>query len=217
VSMVPGHASARTEACSPPCWAGPVLPLDSPFLLRGAWGLGSEWRPLPNCRKRLIAVGLVVLPLRNSSCASWWPEGGVVAFHRRQLGHWASAAVGARFFRFMVNRTLIRNLENDPDIQSMFESAVTGFEEQGLNPAEGGGDFDVNKIVEGRILRVADGMVMVDIGFKSEGSIPLNEWEEGDEPPQVGQLVRVLIEDLEDEQAQLDDSGMVRISKKKAK
>jgi small subunit ribosomal protein S1 len=33
----------------------------------------------------------------------------------------------------------------------------------------------------------------------------------------VGQLVRVLIEDLEDEQAQLDDSGMVRISKRKAK
>lgn len=75
----------------------------------------------------------------------------------------------------MVNRTLIRNLDNDPDIQSMLEAAVVGFEEQGLHPAEGGGDFDVNKIVEGRILRVADGMVMVDIGFKSEGSIALDE------------------------------------------
>src|SRR5688572_33467775 len=116
----------------------------------------------------------------------------------------------------MVNRTLIRNLENDPDIQSMFESAVAGFETEGLHPADTGGDFDVNKIVEGRILRVADGMVMIDIGFKSEGSISLNEWDEGEEPPQVGQLVCVLIEDLEDEQAQLDDSGMVRISKRKA-
>ncbi len=117
----------------------------------------------------------------------------------------------------MVNRTLIRNLDNDPDIQSMLEAAVQGFEEQGLHPADTGGDFDVNKIVEGRILRVADGMVMVDIGFKSEGSINLDEWEEGDEPPQVGQLVRVLIEDLEDETAVPDDGGMVRISKRKAK
>lgn len=118
----------------------------------------------------------------------------------------------------MVNRSLIRSLENDPDIQAMFESAIADFhEEDGLNPAHSGADFDVNKIVEGRILRVADGMVMIDIGFKSEGSIPLEEWEEGEEPPQVGQLVRVLIEDLEDEQAQLDESGMVRISKRKAK
>jgi small subunit ribosomal protein S1 len=117
----------------------------------------------------------------------------------------------------MVNRNLIRSLENDPDITAMYESALANFEDIGLDPAETGGDFDVNKIVEGRILRVSDGMVMVDIGFKSEGSIPLDEWEEGEEPPQVGQLVRVLIEDLEDEMAGPDDGGMVRISKRKAK
>ena len=117
----------------------------------------------------------------------------------------------------MVNRNLIRSLEDDPDISSMFESALATFDDQELDPSGGGGDFDVNKIVEGRILRVGDGMVLVDIGFKSEGSIPLEEWEEGEEPPQVGQLVRVLIEDLEDEQAQPEDGGMVRISKRKAK
>ena len=117
----------------------------------------------------------------------------------------------------MVNRTLIRDLENDPDIQSMFETEIEGFTDEGMDPTGANESFDVNKIVEGRILRVADGMVMIDIGFKSEGSISLNEWDEGEEPPQVGQLVRVLIEDLEDEQAQLDDSGMVRISKRKAK
>jgi small subunit ribosomal protein S1 len=117
----------------------------------------------------------------------------------------------------MVNRNLIRSLEDDPDISSMYESALATFEDQELDPVSETGDFDVNKIVEGRILRVGDGMVLVDIGFKSEGSIPLEEWEEGEEPPQVGQLVRVLIEDLEDEQAQPEDGGMVRISKRKAK
>ena len=121
------------------------------------------------------------------------------------------------FTSLMVNRSLIRNLENDPDITSMFDSAIAEFDEHGMDPAEGGESFDVNKIVEGRILRVSDGMVLVDIGFKSEGSIPLDEWDEGEEPPQVGQLVRVLIEDLEDENAHLDDGGMVRISKRKAK
>jgi small subunit ribosomal protein S1 len=117
----------------------------------------------------------------------------------------------------MVNRALVRTLDNDPDLESMFESALVGFDEEGMAPAEAGGEFDVNKIVEGRILRVSDGMVMVDIGFKSEGSINLDEWDEGEEPPQVGQLVRVLIEDLEDEQATPEDGGMVRISKRKAK
>ncbi len=117
----------------------------------------------------------------------------------------------------MVNRNLIRSLEDDPDISAMYESALATFEDQELDPVSETGDFDVNKIVEGRILRVGDGMVLVDIGFKSEGSIPLEEWEEGEEPPQVGQLVRVLIEDLEDEQAQPEDGGMVRISKRKAK
>ena len=120
----------------------------------------------------------------------------------------------------MVNHALIRSLENDPDIQSLFESATQNFEETGLFPAEGGvgggADFDVNKIVEGRILRVEEGNVMVDIGFKSEASVPISEWRDGEELPQVGQLVSVLIEDLEDEQAQPEDGGMLRVSKLKA-
>jgi small subunit ribosomal protein S1 len=118
----------------------------------------------------------------------------------------------------MVNRALIRTLQNDPNIEASFDSAIANFEEAGLFQEHGTtvADFEVNKIVEGRILRVGDGMVMVDIGFKSEGSVPVGEWVEGEEPPAVGQLVRVLIEDLEDEQAVPEDGGMVRISKLKA-
>ncbi len=119
----------------------------------------------------------------------------------------------------MVNRSLIRTLENDPDIEAMFAQATAVIDNTDGDWGEipGQEPFDVNKIVEGRILRVGDGMVLVDIGFKSEGSIPLDEWDAEDPPPQVGDLVRVLIEDLEDETAGPDDGGMVRISKRKAR
>jgi len=117
----------------------------------------------------------------------------------------------------MVNRALIRTLEDD-DIESAFAESLANFDEAGLFPEHGGGvsDFEVNKIVEGRILRISDGNVMVDIGFKSEASVPADEWREGEEPPQVGQLVKVLIQDLEDEQAQPEDGGMLRVSKLQA-
>ena len=34
--------------------------------------------------------------------------------------------------------------------------------------------------------------VLVDVGYKSEGTIPLNEWEEDEDPPQPGEIVKVL-------------------------
>src|SRR5438132_9812660 len=67
----------------------------------------------------------------------------------------------------MVNRALIRTLENDPEIESVWKQELANFEEAGLFPEHGSisADFEVNKIVEGRILRVEEGNVMVDIGF----------------------------------------------------
>src|SRR3954462_15784722 len=100
----------------------------------------------------------------------------------------------------MVNRALIRTLENDPDIESMFEKEVANFEEGGLFQEAGtiGADFEVNKIVEGRILRVEEGNGMGEYRFKGETLVPMGQGGEGEEPPQVGQLVKVLIQDLED-------------------
>jgi small subunit ribosomal protein S1 len=78
-------------------------------------------------------------------------------------------------------------------------------------------DFNVNKIVSGRIIRVDDDNVLIDVGFKSEGTVPRNEWEEDEDPPTVGQRVDVLVEDLEDEMGMTDDPyGMIVISKAKA-
>ena len=54
----------------------------------------------------------------------------------------------------------------------------------------GGGDLAVNSVVNGRILRVDDDFVLVDVGYKSEGIIPRNEWEEGEEPPKSARSSR---------------------------
>lgn len=78
-------------------------------------------------------------------------------------------------------------------------------------------DVSVNQIVEGRILRVERDFVVVDVGYKSEGIVPISEWEEGEEPPKPGGAVSVLVEDLEDQFGLGDDyRGMITLSKRKA-
>ncbi len=119
----------------------------------------------------------------------------------------------------MVNRNLIRNLESDPEIDDLFKVAVAEIDdpEQMVGLIDTQQDFDVNKIVDGTVVRVDDDSALVDVGFKSEGSIPLDEWDDSEDPPQVGDVVKVLIEDLEDELGLADDPyGMVSLSRRKA-
>jgi len=113
----------------------------------------------------------------------------------------------------MVNRNLIREF----DVSEEEENAAIGT----LAPEEmdwlGGADVAANQIVEGKVLRIDDDFILVDVGYKSEGIIPRNEWEEGDELPAVGDTLRVLVEDLEDvSPQQQDDRGMIVLSKRKA-
>ncbi len=116
----------------------------------------------------------------------------------------------------MVDRNLIRSLESDSDLEALYASAMGGASETVVEDIETEADFDVNKIVDGRVIRIDDDMVLIDVGFKSEGTINLYEWE-GEEPPQVGDSVQVLIEDVEDEFGQADDPyGMIALSKRKA-
>ena len=59
--------------------------------------------------------------------------------------------------------------------------------------------------------------MLVDVGYKSEGIILRNEWEENEPPPEPGQMIKVLIEDVEDVYGLVDDSrGMITLSKRKA-
>src|SRR5260370_5197095 len=70
-------------------------------------------------------------------------------------------------------------------------------------------DFREGSIVKGRILEVRPREVLVDIGYKSEGVIPITEFEDV-ENLEVGDEVDVLLERLE------NDEGMVVLSKEKA-
>jgi len=117
----------------------------------------------------------------------------------------------------MVNRNLIRSLEADEELNAVLEDFDPDWDFEADHPFQDTADIDVNQIVEGRILRIDKEMVLIDVGFKSEGLIPLNEWGEDEPPPEVGGVVKVLVEDMEDELGETEDPfGMVSLSKRKA-
>ncbi len=68
-------------------------------------------------------------------------------------------------------------------------------------------EFREGEIVNARVLQVTDSVVILEFGFKSEGSVALDEFKDA---PEVGDEVEVLLESLE------DDDGVVVLSKKKA-
>jgi small subunit ribosomal protein S1 len=70
-------------------------------------------------------------------------------------------------------------------------------------------DFAVGSIVPGKVLRIQDDEVLVDIGYKSEGIVDGDEFEDV-AAVQVGDTIEVFLESLE------NDHGMVVLSKKRA-
>jgi small subunit ribosomal protein S1 len=81
-----------------------------------------------------------------------------------------------------------------------FEALLGDFHEDFQDVREG-------EIVNARVLKVTDTAVILEFGFKSEGSVALDEFKEA---PEEGDEVEVLLEHLEDE------DGIVVLSKKKA-
>jgi len=70
-------------------------------------------------------------------------------------------------------------------------------------------DFKSGQVVVGKILAIGDKEVSVDIGFKSEGSVPVDEFDHIEET-KVGDNVEVLIDEIE------DSEGFLVLSKRKA-
>ncbi len=116
----------------------------------------------------------------------------------------------------MVDRNLIREFQVDDD---ELNAALGGELGDWINEEseqmdrvydETSSPFDVNEIVQGKVLSVEGDEVLVDIGYKSEGMVPLYEWAEDEEKPKTGETIEVLLEEIE------DDFGLVLLSKRKA-
>lgn len=114
----------------------------------------------------------------------------------------------------VVNRTLVRGLNDG--VEEFIEQNYTDSEIDELISQEV--DPQRDKIVDGRIVRIENEFVIVDVGAKSEGLIPVSEWEEDEEAPKVGDTVKVLVEDTEDTMSAEDVMyrGMIVLSKRKA-
>ena len=103
---------------------------------------------------------------------------------------WAPATRSMEFF------------EEDEYSQEEYDSMLEMYEETLSSIQEG-------EIVKARVLRVTDNAVILDVGFKSEGSISRDEFKNPDEL-KAGDEVEVFLENLE------DADGVVVLSKKKA-
>ena len=102
----------------------------------------------------------------------------------------------------MVDRNLLRELDvSDVDAEEEFDMDELLGDSRGV---EAGG------IVPGRVIEIVGDQVVVDVGYKSEGLVPLNEWEDGEDPPKPGDEIEVLLEGMDDE------TGEVVLSRKKA-
>ncbi len=95
----------------------------------------------------------------------------------------------------------------DPYGEEVLETSKEDFEALLEEFSGGFQQFREGEIVNANVLRVTDASVILEFGFKSEGSVALDEFKD---PPEEGDEVEVLLESLE------DDDGVVVLSKKKA-
>ena len=96
-----------------------------------------------------------------------------------------------------LERELAAALEEGMDrpLEELYDESVVNFEE--------------GNILTGRILNVLSDDVVVDVGYKSEGIVPLREFSGSDEV-EVGSVVEVLLEGVD------DSTGLVLLSKRRA-
>jgi small subunit ribosomal protein S1 len=71
-------------------------------------------------------------------------------------------------------------------------------------------DLEEGEVVRGRIVAVKDTEVLVDVGYKSEGTIPMDEFHRTGIVPRVGEDIEVYLEMKE------DSEGLIVLSKEKA-
>lgn len=105
----------------------------------------------------------------------------------------------------MPNRNLVRMFDvSDQEIDQLIQSETGAPPEEALPRiyVEQDQEFEPNRIVPGIVREVRGDEVVVDIGYKSEGVIPLREWKDEATgqivPPKPGDRIHVLLESVED-------------------
>ncbi|MBI3071679.1 MAG: 30S ribosomal protein S1 [Deltaproteobacteria bacterium] len=90
--------------------------------------------------------------------------------------------------------------EVDEDFQSLFEASM------------GAKELKEGEVVKGTVVAVTKDVVVIDVGYKSEGQVPIAEFldQEGKCTAKVGEKVDVLLESRE------NDNGLIVLSKEKA-
>jgi small subunit ribosomal protein S1 len=113
----------------------------------------------------------------------------------------------------MVDYNLINELGVDADeaeamLRDAYGTDVAGGNMDGLLKDQIG-DLQPGNILTGRIVGIAGDDVVIDVGLKSEGLVPRNEFEDAGDI-EIGDKVEVLLERIEDE------TGAISLSKQKA-
>ncbi|APZ92836.1 30S ribosomal protein S1 [Fuerstiella marisgermanici] len=109
----------------------------------------------------------------------------------------------------MVDRHLLREFSvDDAELEAVLEGSFDALDEAIQNEAH---TYDINDILQGTVVRVDDEEVVVDIGYKSEGVIQREEWEDGEKLPSAGEQIEVLLEEFE------DSIGLIVLSMRKAR
>jgi len=112
----------------------------------------------------------------------------------------------------MVDRNLLREYGvEDSELDALMHASFPDFaEDESVFYESEAQTYALNDILHGTIVRVDNEEVVVDIGFKSEGVVQRDEWDETEPPPEIGQRIEVLLEEFE------DSIGLIVLSKRKA-
>ena len=113
----------------------------------------------------------------------------------------------------MVDRNLIESLGiTDEAVQAELDEAMGGLdaaERMDKALAEKSDQFQVGRVLKGRVVNVVGNDVFVEVGLKSEGVVDAGEFDDRS-AIEAGEELEVLLEAVE------SDSGLVVLSKRKA-
>ena len=100
---------------------------------------------------------------------------------------------------------------SEEELESQVIEAMQGLGDEEVEEAydQSVCSFEQDKIIQGKIVNLIGDSAIIDVGYKSEGAVPLDQFDNASELS-VGDEVEVLLESVEDE------DGLVALSKRKA-